>query len=160
MIAASTQTEDNPAELVLVGQAALGMRDVAAARDTASRLAGSALQGGFAQGVQAAVDGGALALEGQLAEAITRFNEGFALLRSSGFDFELARCQLHAVRLLPDASEAQTWAAEAQAIFDRVDAAAYLAQLDEATTHIGDSASRANLPEAALERSTADTGSQ
>ena len=102
------------------------------ARAAANELRDGVLQGRLSKAFQAVMDGGALALEGQPAEARRRFVEGLDDLRRLEQIFDLARWQLVAVTLLPDAPEAPTWASTARELFERVGARPYLERLNAA----------------------------
>jgi hypothetical protein len=87
-------------------------------------------------GAQAAVscveaDAAIAALEGRAAESSRLFEQSFADLERLTRVLDSAIYRLTAIRVLPDAPEAATWAADARAIFERVGAVAWLRQLDE-----------------------------
>ncbi|MGH9033002.1 MAG: hypothetical protein ACRDZV_12820, partial [Acidimicrobiia bacterium] len=127
----SSTVDKDPVDIQQIGLAVIPQGDAVKARALAGLAASSPFQGTSAQAFQAALDAGALALEGRRAEAVARFTEGVDAGRSTGMDFDLALWELTAVRCLPDVPEAVAWAAEARAVFERVGARAFLAQLDE-----------------------------
>jgi hypothetical protein len=106
----------------------LGRRD--AARSAADRLRDGIYQGPTTQALHAVADAGALVLEGAVVEAKVRFAGGFDELRRLSQNFDLARWELMAITLLPDAPEATAWATEARELFSSVGARPYLERLD------------------------------
>jgi hypothetical protein len=78
-------------------------------------------------------DATALALEGREVDARRRFIEGFDAFRQMEQGLELARWEILAAALLPDAPEAPNWAAEARQLLEAVGARAYLDRLDAVT---------------------------
>jgi tetratricopeptide (TPR) repeat protein len=100
------------------GQIALGEPD--GARTTADVMRDGVFQGPLSKAFQALVDAGALALEGRANEARQRFTDGVAAMRALDQPFEVARWQILAVQLLPDAPEAPTWAEEARQLVERL----------------------------------------
>ena len=67
-------------------------------------------------------------------EAVVAFREAFSELRN--WDWMLARMQLLAIRLLPEAPDAPRWAEEARGVFDRCRAEPYIVLLDAAAEAI------------------------
>ena len=128
---ATGMTENNDPRIRACLAAALLREERASeARAAADELRDGVFQGRLSQAFQAVMHGGALALEGQPAEARLRFVEGLDELRRMEQLFDAARWQLVAVTLLPDAPEAPTWAAEARELFERVGARPYLDRLN------------------------------
>jgi hypothetical protein len=67
-------------------------------------------------------------------EAADAFDTVFAQL--TALEYDRARGELLAVRLLPDAAGAARWAADARVAFERCRAQPYLRMLDEAVARI------------------------
>jgi len=127
----SGRTDSNEPYLIgNLAMASLGLRRQEAARSAADRLRDGVFQGPTTQAFHAVADAGALALEGAAAEARARFTAGFDELRRLHQTFDLARWELMAVTLLPDAPEAPAWAAEARELFASVGGRPYLERLD------------------------------
>ncbi len=113
---------------LVMADLALGRAE--AARAAADRLRDGVFQGPVSQAFSAVADAGALALEGAIPQARARFEEGFDELRRMRQTFDVARGEVLAVGLLPDAPEAPAWAAEARRLFEAVEARAFLEKLD------------------------------
>jgi class 3 adenylate cyclase/tetratricopeptide (TPR) repeat protein len=102
------------------------------ARRAADELRDGVFQGAMSKALQAVTDAAALATEGREGEARQRFQAGFDALRRMEQGLDLARWQILAVALLPDAPEAPSWAAEARRLLEPVGARAYLDRLETA----------------------------
>jgi class 3 adenylate cyclase/tetratricopeptide (TPR) repeat protein len=102
------------------------------ARRAADDMRDSVFQGRLSKALQAVTDAASLATEGREGEARGRFQEGFDALRRMEQGLDLARWQILAVALLPDAPETPNWAAEARRLLEPVGARAYLDRLDAA----------------------------
>jgi hypothetical protein len=138
---ATGMTEGNEPSIRACMVAAILLQGTAAdARVAADELRDGVFQGRLSKAFQAVADGGALALEGRPAEARRRFVEGLGELRQLEQIFDLARWQLVAVTVLPDAPESPTWAAEAREVFERLGAAPYLERLDAVRVGAGSAA--------------------
>jgi class 3 adenylate cyclase/tetratricopeptide (TPR) repeat protein len=111
--------------------ALLALRDGPGAREAADRIRDGVFQGLLSKASAKITDAGALALEGRQAEARARFTHGLDELRHLGQLYDLARWEVMAVSLLPDAPEAAAWSAEARGLFERVGARPFLQLLDE-----------------------------
>jgi hypothetical protein len=126
----SATVANDPIDIMQVGLAAIPLGDASTVRALSDSAAVSPFQGMTARAYQAMLDGGALALEGRRPEAIARFGGAFETMERTGMDFERAMWQLTAIRVLAGTPEADAWAAEARAVFERVRARAFLDQLD------------------------------
>ncbi len=146
----SGMTEANdPTIRAVLAAALLCQRETAGARATADELRDGPFQGRLSKAFQAVMDGGALALEGRPAEARRRFVEGLDELRRLEQLFDLARWQLVAVTVLPDAPEAPAWATEARELFERMGASPYLERLAAVRIGGGSAAARPSKETAA-----------
>jgi class 3 adenylate cyclase/tetratricopeptide (TPR) repeat protein len=131
-IATGRSDSNEPFLLANLAMASLGLRRRDGARAAADRLRDGVFQGPTTQALHAVADAGALALEGATSEARARFTAGFDQLRRTRQMFDVARWELMAVTLLPDAPEAPAWAAEARQLFESVEARPFLEKLDAA----------------------------
>ncbi|HSK94086.1 MAG TPA: adenylate/guanylate cyclase domain-containing protein [Candidatus Angelobacter sp.] len=100
------------------------------ARHAADALRDGVFQGPLSKAFQAVGDAAALALEGRGVDARRRFAEGFDTFRRMEQGLDLARWEILAVAVLPDAPEVPNWAAEARQLLEPVGARAYLDRLD------------------------------
>jgi hypothetical protein len=121
---------NEPFLLANLAMANLGLGDREAARSAADRLRDGVYQGPTTQALHAVADAGALAVEGAGGEARVRFATGFDELRRLHQTFDLARWELMAITLLPDAPEAPGWAAEARELFTSVGARPFVERVD------------------------------
>jgi class 3 adenylate cyclase/tetratricopeptide (TPR) repeat protein len=120
------------------GRAAIWDRDLARAREAQERLDTDLSTGTVVAADRLAVGAGIAALEGRVDDAVAGYREAMAMHASAGADFSRARAGLDLVHLVggshPVGREA---AAEARAIFERIQARPYLDLLDAAAAGKG-----------------------
>jgi hypothetical protein len=120
------------------GRAATWDRDLARAREAQERLDADLSTGTVVAADRLAVGAGIAALEGRVDDAVAGYREAMAMHASAGADFSRARAGLDLVHLVggshPVGREA---AAEARAIFERIQARPYLDLLDAAAAGKG-----------------------
>jgi hypothetical protein len=87
-------------------------------------------QGGLTQALRGAAEAGLAAAAGRTAEARNGFAESIAVLREVNQLLEAVRCELVALRLLPDAPEAADWAEDVRALSEAAGATSLLEQLN------------------------------
>jgi class 3 adenylate cyclase/tetratricopeptide (TPR) repeat protein len=91
----------------------------------------AAMMPGIPQALEAAVE----AVDGRPTEAERLFSQAFGNL--AVLDYDRARAELVAVRLLPEAAKAAAWADDARIVFERCRTPAHLRWLDEAVSRMG-----------------------
>ncbi|MGI8928285.1 MAG: hypothetical protein ACR2H0_02290 [Candidatus Limnocylindrales bacterium] len=71
------------------------------------------------------------ALEGRTQDAVNEFRAAIELMHQMGMEFSAALLTVDALKLLPDQDPPRQWAVDARALFERLDATACLALLNE-----------------------------
>jgi pentatricopeptide repeat protein len=114
----------------LLALALLDAGDVGGAGEVVQRGRAGVFQGGLTVAVRGAAEAGLAAAAGRTADARIGFVECIAALRDATQLLHVVRCELVALRLLPDVPEASAWAEEVRSLSEAAGANSLLEQLD------------------------------
>jgi class 3 adenylate cyclase/predicted ATPase len=117
----------------LEGMLALALLDAGdfdGAEKIVDRGRSGVFQGRLTQALRGAAEAGLAAAAGRTSEARSGFTESISALRDVNQLLEAIRCELVALRLLPDAPEAAAWAEEVRALSEAAGATSLLEQLN------------------------------
>jgi hypothetical protein len=103
---------------------------VAGAGEVVERGRAGVFQGGLTVAVRGAAEAGLAAAAGRTADALIGFVESISALRDATQLVHVVRCELSALRLLPDVPEASAWAEEVRSLSEAAGANSLLEQLD------------------------------
>jgi class 3 adenylate cyclase/tetratricopeptide (TPR) repeat protein len=148
---ATVSVLNRPYALLWATRAALRGREVEAARAANRDLVDLAVRGPALDAARDATEAGILALDGRWPEAAEKYRDATRRLREMRTDFDLALALLEIVELAPPGDPLAASAAdEARALFRRMGAVPYVAQLDAAlaTASGSPTARREQVPEA------------
>ncbi len=121
----------------LAVRAAAWAGDRGRAQAAADAFAAIGVHGRGIEAARRTIEGAAAALDGRTREAAAAFGDASRRWRDLRVDFELAMCDLDIVTLLgPDEPDGRAAATEARAIFEHLDARAFLARLDAAPARL------------------------
>jgi hypothetical protein len=121
-----------PSALDRAGRAAAWLGDAEELRRVIADFSRLDREGRWFRALDATLGANLAALEGRRADGVAAFAEAAGRWRELGSEFDLALCQLDAVRALGVAGpEGSAAAAEAREILSRLGAAPFLARLDE-----------------------------
>ena len=141
-----------PTAFERAGRAALWAGDLDGARAVAREFAALGRVAALPALQLAGLEAGILAGEGRRAEALERYRDVLRRFRDLRLEFDGAVFRLDAVRLVgADTPETETFAAEARAVFERLDARPFLEILDGLTHAPGPAAGRGARTAAAEE---------
>jgi class 3 adenylate cyclase/predicted ATPase len=117
----------------LEGMLALALLDAGdfdGAEKIVDRGRSGVFQGRLTQALRGAAEAGLAAAAGRTSEARSGFTESISALRDVNQLLEAIRCELVALRLLPDAPEAAAWAEEVRALSEAAGATSLLERLN------------------------------
>jgi hypothetical protein len=118
--------------LLWASRSAFWGHDLAAARQLAGDIERSITgDAGVPGAIRSSFRAGLLALEGAQAEAVEAYRSAVAAWKRFGHDIGVAMTIVDALLVLPSRPEPREWAADARAIFERVDAKPLLRLLDD-----------------------------
>jgi class 3 adenylate cyclase/tetratricopeptide (TPR) repeat protein len=114
----------------MLALALLAADEVDGAEKIVDRGKTGVFQGGLTQALRGAAEAGLAAAAGRTGEARSGFTESISALREVDQLLEAVRCELVALRLLPDAPEAAAWAEEVRLLSEAAGAKSLLEQLE------------------------------
>jgi len=131
---AATQTATQNAEVGYAGmlRAAIWARDLERARAAAAGISEVPATGAFMRAMRTHAAAAVAALEGRTSDAVAHFGEARTSLLEMEQHFVAAALVVDAAILLPGHPDVRSWAAEARARLELLDARPYLDKLDEA----------------------------